>query len=189
MVKALLMVVLGIALGCVGSDPISGTPRLTYGIKPLLDGFDMVPVVMGLFGISEVLFNLEQQEQRDVYETKIKGLLPNREDSKRSLAPIPRGSILGFFIGVIPGGTAVISSFVSYAIEKRLSKHPEGFGKDRRGRRSRGCQQCGNLRLHGPPAHPGYPLERGDGPVPGGPDDPRTEPRHAHPEPATFSGG
>ena len=129
MVKSLLMVALGIVLGCVGMDPISGTPRLTYGIKPLLDGFDMVPVVMGLFGISEVLFNLEQQEQRDIYETKIKGLLPNREDWKRSWLPITRGSILGFFVGVIPGGTAVISSFVSYAVEKRLSKHPEGFGK------------------------------------------------------------
>ena len=129
MVKALLMVSLGLVLGCVGMDPISGTPRLTYGIKPLLDGFDMVPVVMGLFGISEVLFNLEQQEKREVYETKIKGLLPNREDWKRSWAPITRGSILGFFVGVIPGGTAVISSFVSYAVEKRISKHPEGFGK------------------------------------------------------------
>src|SRR5512136_2264741 len=129
MIKALLMVALGIVLGCVGTDPISGTPRLTYGAKSLLDGFDMVPVVMGLFGISEVLFNLEQKEQRDIYETKIKGLLPNREDWKRSWAPITRGSILGFFVGVIPGGTAVISSFVSYAVEKRLSKHPEGFGK------------------------------------------------------------
>ena len=129
MIKALLMVGLGLVLGCVGTDPISGTPRLTYGIKSLLDGFDMVPVVMGLFGISEVLFNLEQKEQRDIYETKIKGLLPNREDWKRSWAPITRGSILGFFVGVIPGGTAVISSFVSYAVEKRLSTHPEGFGK------------------------------------------------------------
>jgi putative tricarboxylic transport membrane protein len=129
MVKALLMVGLGLVLGCVGTDPISGTPRLTYGVKPLLDGFDMVPVVMGLFGISEVLFNLEQEEQREIYETKIKGLLPNWEDWKQSWAPITRGSILGFFVGVIPGGTAVISSFVSYAVEKRLSKHPEGFGK------------------------------------------------------------
>src|SRR5512138_723315 len=88
MVKALLMVALGIVLGCVGTDPISGTPRLTYGVKPLLDGFDMVPVVMGLFGISEVLFNLEQGEQRDIYDTKIKGLLPDGKDWKRSWAPI-----------------------------------------------------------------------------------------------------
>jgi putative tricarboxylic transport membrane protein len=129
MVKALLMVALGIVLGCVGTDPISGTPRLTYGIKALLDGLDMVPVVMGLFGISEVLFNLEKEGKREIYETSIKGLLPNREDWKKSVTPIARGSLMGFFIGIIPGGTAVISSFVSYAIEKRISKKPEEFGK------------------------------------------------------------
>jgi putative tricarboxylic transport membrane protein len=123
------MVSLGLVLGCVGTDPISGTPRLTYQIKALLDGLDMVPVVMGLFGISEVLFNLEQQDKREIYETKIKGLLPNRDDWKRSLKPIARGSFIGFFVGVIPGGTAVISSFVSYAVEKRISKRPEEFGK------------------------------------------------------------
>jgi putative tricarboxylic transport membrane protein len=129
MVKALLMVALGIVLGCVGTDPISGTPRLTYQIKALLDGLDMVPVVMGLFGISEVLFNLEKEGKREIYETRIKGLLPNREDWKKSINPIARGSVMGFFIGIIPGGTAVISSFVSYAIEKRISKRPEEFGK------------------------------------------------------------
>jgi putative tricarboxylic transport membrane protein len=129
MIKALLMVALGIVLGCVGTDPISGTPRLTYGIKTLLDGLDMVPVVMGLFGISEVILNLEQEGKREIYETKIKGLLPNRQDWRRSAKPIARGSILGFFIGIIPGGTAVISSFVSYAIEKRISRRPEQFGK------------------------------------------------------------
>ena len=129
MIKALLMVALGIVLGCVGTDPISGTPRLTYGVKALLDGLDMVPVVMGLFGISEVLINLEQQEKRDIYETKIRGLLPNREDWRKSIKPIARGSVIGFFVGIIPGGTAVISSFVSYAIEKRISRHPEEFGQ------------------------------------------------------------
>ena len=129
MIKALLMVALGIVLGCVGTDPISGTPRLTYQIKALLDGLDMVPVVMGLFGISEVLFNLEQEGKREIYDTRIKGLLPNREDWKKSINPIARGSVMGFFIGIIPGGTAVISSFVSYAIEKRISKKPEEFGK------------------------------------------------------------
>jgi putative tricarboxylic transport membrane protein len=84
---------------------------------------------MGLFGISEVLFNLEQEGKREIYETRIKGLLPNREDWKKSINPIARGSVMGFFIGIIPGGTAVISSFVSYAIEKRISKKPEEFGK------------------------------------------------------------
>ncbi len=128
MLKALMMVALGLILGCVGMDPIYGTPRLTYGIKTLWEGLDMIPVVMGLFGISEVLINIEQVGKREIYETKIKGLLPNREDWKKSLKPIARGSLLGFFIGVIPGGTGVISSFVSYAIEKKFSRHPEKFG-------------------------------------------------------------
>jgi len=128
MIKSLMMVALGIILGCVGMDPIFGTPRLTYGITPLLDGLEMVSVVMGLFGISEVLINLEQQGKREIYETKIKGLLPNRQDWKNSTKPIIRGSFIGFFIGIIPGGTAVLSSFLSYALEKKISKHPEKFG-------------------------------------------------------------
>jgi TctA family transporter len=88
MIKALLMVALGVVLGCVGTDPISGTPRLTYGAKALLDGLDMVPVVMGLFGISEVLLNLEQMGQRIILTTKIRHLLPTKEDWRMSLKPI-----------------------------------------------------------------------------------------------------
>jgi putative tricarboxylic transport membrane protein len=84
---------------------------------------------MGLFGISEVLINIEQEGKREIYETKLKGLLPNREDWKKSIVPIGRGSLLGFFIGIIPGGTGVISSFVSYAVEKKFSRHPEKFGE------------------------------------------------------------
>ena len=88
----------------------------------------MVPVVMGLFGLSEVMINIEQQENRIIYQAKLKGLLPNIDDWKKSLLPIGRGSVLGFFIGIIPGGTAMVSSFVSYAVEKKFSKHPEKFG-------------------------------------------------------------
>ncbi len=128
MLKSLMMVALGLILGFVGQDPITGTPRLTYGVAHLLDGLDMVPLVMGMFGISEVMFNIEQEGKREIYEAKLKGLLPNKEDWKRSIVPIGRGSILGFFIGVIPGGTGVISSFVSYAVEKKFSKQPEKFG-------------------------------------------------------------
>lgn len=127
--KSLMMVVLGLILGCVGQDPITATPRLTYGSANLLDGLDMVPVVMGLFGLSEVMLNIEQNENRIIYQAKLKGLLPNIDDWKRSLLPIGRGSVLGFFIGIIPGGTAMVSSFVSYAVEKKFSKHPEEFGK------------------------------------------------------------
>lgn len=126
--KSLMMVALGLILGVVGQDPITATPRLTYGSANLLDGLDMVPVVMGLFGLSEVMINIEQQENRIIYQAKLKGLLPNIDDWKKSLLPIGRGSVLGFFIGIIPGGTAMVSSFVSYAVEKKFSKHPEKFG-------------------------------------------------------------
>ena len=127
--KALMMATLGIILGCVGQDPILGVSRLTYGVELLLDGVNLIPVIMGLFGISEVLINLEKEGKREIYETKIKGLLPSRDDWKMSIKPITRGSFLGFFLGIVPGGGALLASFTSYAIEKKFSKHPERFGK------------------------------------------------------------
>jgi putative tricarboxylic transport membrane protein len=95
----------------------------------LVDGVGLVPIVMGWFGISEVLLNIEQVIRREVFETKIKGLLPSGKDWRESLGAMSRGSLLGFFLGILPGGGAVISSFISYAIEKKVSKHPEKFGK------------------------------------------------------------
>jgi putative tricarboxylic transport membrane protein len=95
----------------------------------LRDGFDFVVVAMGLYGISELLINLEAPEVRDVFKTSLKGLFPSLEDWKRCWGPIVRGSVLGFFVGVLPGGGGILSSFGSYAIEKRLSKHQEEFGK------------------------------------------------------------
>jgi putative tricarboxylic transport membrane protein len=127
-VKALMMAAFGVVLGCIGQDPILGTPRLTYGIEALFDGVDLIPVIMGLFGISEVLINLEKKEHREIYETKIQGLLPNRDDWKVSAKPIIRGTLLGFFLGIVPGGGALLASFASYAIEKKFSKRPEKFG-------------------------------------------------------------
>jgi putative tricarboxylic transport membrane protein len=128
--KALMMAAFGIILGCIGQDPISGNPRLIYGIEALWDGVGLVPVIMGLFGISEVLINIEKGEEGrgEIYKTKIKGLLPSCEDWRRSAKPIARGSIVGFLVGVIPGGSAVLASFASYALEKRFAKHPEEFG-------------------------------------------------------------
>jgi putative tricarboxylic transport membrane protein len=128
-VKGLAMAGLGLLLGTVGIDPVLGATRFTFGISRLLDGFDFVVVAMGLFGISEVLINLEAPEIRDVFKTTFKGLLPTLEDWRRCWASVVRGSLLGFFIGVLPGGGAIISSFISYAVEKRISKHPEQFGK------------------------------------------------------------
>jgi putative tricarboxylic transport membrane protein len=128
LIKALIMTVLGLLAGVVGMDPISGEERFAYGSLTLRDGFGLVPVAMGLFGITEILDNLAILATQSVYDTKIKGLLPNRNDWKDSAWPIARGSVLGFFLGILPGPGPVISSFVSYAMEKRLSCYPEKFG-------------------------------------------------------------
>jgi len=127
--KGLLMAGLGLLLAMVGIDPVFGEPRFTFGISRLMDGINIVIVGMGVFGIAEVLINLESPEVRDIFKTSLKGLLPTLADWGRCWAAILRGSFLGFFIGVLPGGGAVISSFVAYALEKRVSKHPEDFGK------------------------------------------------------------
>jgi putative tricarboxylic transport membrane protein len=129
MSKALIMAAFGIVLGLIGLDSISASQRFTFNRLELLDGIGLVPIVMGLFGISEVLLNIEQGIQREVVKTSLKGLMPTAKDWKDSTGPIARGSLLGFFLGILPGGGAVISSFISYAVEKRISKEPELFGK------------------------------------------------------------
>jgi putative tricarboxylic transport membrane protein len=128
LLKALIMACFGLVLGLIGLDSITGSPRLTFGYMELVDGVGLVPIVMGLFGVAEILANLEQKLTREVFDTRIRGLLPSRQDWAESAGPIARGSILGFLLGILPGGGAVISAFVSYAIEKRLSKTPERFG-------------------------------------------------------------
>ena len=129
MLKSLLMASTGIVLGLIGLDSITAQPRLTFDRIELYDGIGLVPVVMGLFGVAEVLSNIEQGIKRTVSNTKITNLLPNQEDWRRSRWPIGRGTLLGFFLGIIPGGGAVIAAFASYALEKRISKTPERFGK------------------------------------------------------------
>ncbi len=129
MSKALLMAAFGVVLGLIGLDSINARPRFTFEKMELLDGVGLVPIVMGLFGISEVLLNIEQVIRREVFETKIKGLFPTAKDWLDSKGALIRGSLIGFFLGILPGGGAVISSFISYAVEKRFSKHPEQFGK------------------------------------------------------------
>ncbi len=129
MLKALMMAGVGLLLGTVGVDTISGRQRFTFGIQTLTDGLGLVPVIMGLFGVSEVLLNLEQiGGTREIFAAPTRGLLPNREDWRRSTIPILRGSVLGFFLGILPGAGAIIASFAAYAAEKRASKHPERFG-------------------------------------------------------------
>ena len=128
MLKAMSMALLGLLFSFVGIDVITGLPRFTLDMVHLMDGIGLVPIAMGIFGISEVLINLEEVVHRDIFQTKIKGLLPNREEWRRSGKPILRGTIIGFFLGILPGGGAAISSFISYGVEKKLSKHPEKFG-------------------------------------------------------------
>ena len=128
MIKALMMAAFGIFLGTIGTDLFAGTPKFTFGIKILYDGLGIVPVVMGLFGISEVLLNIEEGITQEVFQTKIKNLFPTLKDWAESIGPIVRGTFIGFFLGILPGAGPVISSFTSYAVEKKLSKYPEKFG-------------------------------------------------------------
>jgi putative tricarboxylic transport membrane protein len=129
MPKALIMAAFGIVLGLIGLDSISAVPRFAFNRPELLDGIGLVPIVMGLFGISEVLLNVEQVIRREIVKTDLKKLLPTARDWQTSAGPIARGSLLGFFLGILPGGGGVIASFISYAVEKRVSRSPERFGK------------------------------------------------------------
>jgi putative tricarboxylic transport membrane protein len=127
--KALLMATLGLLAGSIGGDPISGIERFTFGSFTLIDGLGIVPVAMGMFGIGEVLENLASGlKAGQVYKTRIRGLLPSLEDWKKSVWPMIRGSVIGFFIGIMPGPSVTIATFTSYAMEKKISKYPEKFG-------------------------------------------------------------
>jgi len=128
-VKALAMVVLGLLLGLVGTDIYSGTPRFNLGIREYSDGLNFVAVAVGVFGIAEILRNLEDEHERSVAVKKVSSLWPTREDWRRMAAPIVRGTFIGSALGVLPGGGAILASFASYTVEKRVSKHPEEFGK------------------------------------------------------------
>jgi len=128
MYKALMMALLGILLGFVGLDMFTATPRFTFGVNELMDGIGIVPLMMGLFGVSEILMNIEEPLKRKIYETKIKGLLPTLQDWVVCKWAVLRGTVIGFFLGILPGGGAVLASFVSYAVEKRVSSYPEKFG-------------------------------------------------------------
>jgi TctA family transporter len=129
LLKAIAMVLLGLLLGLIGTDVNSGVLRFTFGIAELSDGIGFVVVAMGMFGIAEIVANLELKGAREVFTTKIKRLMPTKEDFKRSWAPILRGTALGSFLGILPGGGALLSSFAAYTVEKKVSSHPEEFGK------------------------------------------------------------
>jgi putative tricarboxylic transport membrane protein len=126
--KALMSGCVGLLVGTIGLDMVSGLPRYTLGIEELMDGVGIVPVSMGLFGVAEVLENVETIATREIYATRVSNLWPSLADWAASKFAIARGTVIGFFCGIIPGGGGVLSSFVSYAIEKKVSKHPETFG-------------------------------------------------------------
>jgi putative tricarboxylic transport membrane protein len=129
--KTMPMILLGLLVGTIGMDQLTGTMRFTHGIKDLYDGIGFIPVAMGAFGIGEILSSTEETLVRLVHKVKLRELLPSSEELRAAWGPIFRGTGLGFLIGLLPGSAHVLSSFVSYTLEKRLSKRPEEFGTGR----------------------------------------------------------
>ncbi len=127
-VKALAMVIFGLLLGMIGTDVNSGVARFSFDIPELSDGIEFAVVGMGMFGFAEIMVNLEQREKRETFTNKVTGLFPTWADLKASWLPMVRGTSLGSVLGILPGGGAVLASFASYALEKKISKTPEKFG-------------------------------------------------------------
>jgi len=128
--RSLMMAAFGLLLSFIGTDLITASQRYTFGVLELYDGIGLIPVVMGLFGLAEILTNLEKPSRNvEIFEAKTNELLPTRRDWKDSSGPIARGSLLGFVVGLLPGAGGVLPSFFSYAMERRISKHPEKFGQ------------------------------------------------------------
>ena len=129
--KTLSMIILGVLIATVGMDPFTGYPRFTFGYSGFAEGLGFVPMAIGLFGVSEILMNLEEIASVKVIKPTLRSLLPRWKDLKDSAGPIGRGSVIGVLFGFIPGISHVVSTFISYAVEKKISKHPEEFGTGR----------------------------------------------------------
>jgi putative tricarboxylic transport membrane protein len=127
--KAVAMIVLGLLLSMIGTDVETGAPRMTLGVPELSDGLGFVVIAMGVFGIAEIIRNLEGPQQRSVIENKITGLMPTRADLRASAGAIGRGTLIGSVLGILPGGGAVIASFAAYSFEKRFAKDSSRFGQ------------------------------------------------------------
>jgi putative tricarboxylic transport membrane protein len=128
LVRTLLMAALGLLLGTIGIDVMTGHFRYSFNIAELGDGIGIVPVAVGLFGLGELLSTPSHQVKGDIMRPRLRELLPTKAEWRQAAMPIARGSVLGFLIGIIPGSAHIISSFLSYAVERRVSKHPEEFG-------------------------------------------------------------
>ncbi len=129
LIKAIAMVILGLLLGLVGTAVNSGVARFSFGVSELSDGIGFVSVAMGVFGFAEIIANLEQKEHREIFTKKVSNLLPSLQDFKDSWASILRGTALGSFLGILPGGGALLASFAAYTLEKKVSKNSANFGK------------------------------------------------------------
>ncbi|MDB5797481.1 MAG: putative rane protein [Paucimonas sp.] len=129
LVKAICMIVLGLLGGLVGTDVNTGVSRYAFNIPELTDGIGFVAVAMGVFGFAEVMTNLEQKEKREVFTNKVTNMFPSKDDFKRMVAPMIRGTILGSALGILPGGGAALASFGAYSLEKKVSKYSHEFGK------------------------------------------------------------
>jgi putative tricarboxylic transport membrane protein len=128
--KAFMMALVGVLIGTVGLDIVTGLPRFTLGMDDLAGGVDVIPMLMGFFGVAEILENIEESlSVREIYQARVKNLWPSLKDWADAKWAIVRGSLLGLFLGIFPGAGPLLSSFLSYAIEKRISSHPERFGK------------------------------------------------------------
>jgi len=129
LLKAFAMVFLGLLLGLVGTDVYTGTPRFNFGIYELADGIGFVTIGMGLFGFAEIIANLEQKEKREVFTSNLQRLMPTRADLKASWRAVLRGTAVGSLLGILPGGGALLGSYASYAVEKKVAADPSRFGR------------------------------------------------------------
>ena len=129
LLKAVAMIVTGLLLGLVGSDVETGVQRFTFDQPEMADGLNFVALAMGVFGLGEIIRNLENESIRSVMVRKVTGLMPTREDIRRIVGPILRGTGLGSLLGILPGGGAMLASFAAYTLEKRISRTPHRFGK------------------------------------------------------------
>ena len=129
LIKAIGMIVLGLLLGLIGTDVNSGAARYSFDIPELTDGIGFVAIAMGVFGFAEIMGNLEQKEKRETFLDKVTSLWPSKEDFKRMMPSILRGTGIGSLLGVLPGGGAPLAAFAAYSLEKKTSKHSAEFGK------------------------------------------------------------
>jgi TctA family transporter len=129
LLHAIGMILFGLLLGIIGTDVNSGVARFSFGLPELSDGINFVVVAMGVFGLGEIIANLQNESTRSLVATKVEGLMPSREDFRRMVAPVLRGTALGSFLGILPGGGAMLSSFAAYSLEKKVSRHSAEFGK------------------------------------------------------------